>query len=269
VDIAEYAMLLNPNALDGDLQFTTQDGILTDGTVPSGSSLTYGYGDFVAQGILSLPPWWCSEERQFVRSDTQVFLGGEIAPFGMEPILADVQPDVTQNSIWAYLRENPSPVIGKTVNGGFWGEIPELEGQSLAVGLRATNLAISDLNDALPEPVKGRDGVPDLLPVGRRRVRGIDPHDAPVRREGRGHDPQHPVAAADVEDVRVRRHRQVGREQLRTSVELPAGEHPRIRREHERPPAERHADRRLAVGGPGPGGEVVVLHARRNARPTL
>ena len=165
VDIAEYVMLLNPNSLDSDLQFTTQDGILTDGTVPSGSSLTYGYGDFVAQGILSLPPWWCSEERQFVRSDTQVFLGGEIAPFGMEPILADVQPDVTQNSIWAYLRENPSPVIGKTVNGGFWGEIPELEGQSLEVALRATNLAISDLNDALPEPDAPNARVWDLVPA--------------------------------------------------------------------------------------------------------
>ncbi len=169
VAVTEYVMLLSPNPADTfDADLTTQDGILSDATIPAGSSETYGYGDFVARGILSMPPWWCTEERQFVHADVPVFLGGEIAPFGMESFLGDAQggPGGTQDQVWAYLREHASPVVGKTVNGAFWGEIPETAGQALDVVLRATNLAISDEGDSLPAPDAPTARVSDRIPAG-------------------------------------------------------------------------------------------------------
>ena len=167
VDISEFVMLLNPNPGDGFVPpFTTQDGILTHAKVPASSSFSYGYGDYVARGLLTMPPWWCTEQLQYVLADTPVFLGGEIAPFGMEPILADVQPGVTEGQVWAYLRENPSPVVGKTVNGAFWGQIPEIAGQRLAVIIRATNLAITDEGFGLPKPDAPTARVWDVAPAG-------------------------------------------------------------------------------------------------------
>lgn len=169
VAVNEYVMLLSPNPADQiDLPFTTQDGILTDSTIPPSSAVTYGYGEFVAEGILSMPPWWCTEERQYVQAEVPVFLGGEIAPFGLEPILGNMQGGTggTQDQVWAYLRENPSPVIGKTVNNAFWGEIPETSGQALSVVLRATNLAIWDNNDNLPAPNAPSARVSDRIPPG-------------------------------------------------------------------------------------------------------
>jgi hypothetical protein len=68
--------------------------------------------------------------------------------------------------LWAYLRDNPAPVVGKTVNDAFWDEIPETAGQSLHVVLRATNLAISDRNDLIPEPNAPSARVWDKIPPG-------------------------------------------------------------------------------------------------------
>ena len=168
VQIAEYALLMSPNPRESFVGATTQDGILTKTTVLSGDHVDYGYGDLVAQGILPAPAWWCTEEFQFVKKDIRIALGGEIAPFGLEPALATLVAGFggTQDTVWRYLRENPSPVVGKTVNGAFWLEIPETAGQTLTVQLRATNIAIKNTQDGLPDPDAPAARVWDAIPAG-------------------------------------------------------------------------------------------------------
>jgi len=69
VVIDEFVGLLSPNPRENrDPSDTTQDGILTHATIPANGVVNYGYGDFVAQGILPGPAWWCSERFQYVKS---------------------------------------------------------------------------------------------------------------------------------------------------------------------------------------------------------
>ncbi len=169
VRIEEFAILLSPNPREQVAGApTTQDGILTRTTVPAGGRIVYGYGDLVAQGVLSGPPWWCTEQFQFVKRDVGITLGGEIAPFDMEGVLGTLiaDPGGTQGNVWTHLRESPTTVVGKTVDGAFWREIPETAGQTFAVQLRATNIAIKDTQDGMPDPDAPGARVWDLVPAG-------------------------------------------------------------------------------------------------------
>ncbi|HEV8594364.1 MAG TPA: hypothetical protein VGR51_02430 [Thermoplasmata archaeon] len=168
VRVEEYAILLSPNPREGVVGATTQDGILTRTTVAAGSHVDYGYGDLVAQGILNGPAWWCTEQFQFVKKDVGITLGGEIAPFDMEGILAtlDGGPGGTQDNVWGHLRIAPTTVVGKTIDGAFWRDIPETAGQTIAVELRATNIAVKDTLDGQPDPDAPGARVWDLVPAG-------------------------------------------------------------------------------------------------------
>ena len=168
VRVDEFAMLLSPNPRESSFGVTTQDGVLTRTTVPAGGTVTYGYGDFVAQAILPAPAWWCTEQFQYVQPDVGIVLGGEIVPFAMESMVQSMEtgPDGTQNQIWGHLWTDPSLVVGKTVGGSFWREIPESAGQVLSVTLRATNLAIKDTTDGIADPDAPDARVWDVIPTG-------------------------------------------------------------------------------------------------------
>jgi len=172
--ISEFMLLMSPNPQEGLYGTTAQDGILTKQTVPAGGAIEYAYGDMVAQGVLPSPPWWCTEEYQFVQSGVRVVLGGEIVPFAMESNLNTVAPDPggTQSGVWGHLRLSPTPVVGKTIDGEFWKEIPETAGQLLHVVLRATNIAIKDTTDGLTDPDAPNALVWDVVPAGYAIVPG-------------------------------------------------------------------------------------------------
>src|SRR3989442_9297880 len=60
VAVSEEAVLMSPHPLQApapDPLRTTQDGVLTVGTVPGHGSLTYSYGDLVVQGFFAHPAW--------------------------------------------------------------------------------------------------------------------------------------------------------------------------------------------------------------------
>ena len=168
VRISEYVLLLSPNPRETTFGETTQDGFLTKTTVPAGSHVDFWHGDYVVDGILPGPAWWCSEQLQWTQSGVRIFLGGELLPFGMEPILNTLTtgPGGTQDQLWEYLRWHPSPVVGKTVDGEFWQEIPETAGELLKVEIRATNLAIKDTTDAITDPDAPNAVVWDVVPNG-------------------------------------------------------------------------------------------------------
>jgi len=169
VTVDEHAVLLSPNPRESrNPSDTTQDGVLTYTTVPANGVVNYGYGDYVANGLLSGPAWWCSEAFQYVKSGVSLTLGGEITPFGLNGLLASMQGGGggTQDQLWNYLASTPTPVVGKTVGGAFWLQVPEFPAQSLVVDLRATNLAIKNTQDGAPDPDAPNARVWDIVPVG-------------------------------------------------------------------------------------------------------
>ena len=172
--ISEFMLLMSPNPREGLYGTTAQDGILTKRTVPANGAIDYAYGDMVAQGILPAPPWWCTEQFQVVQSGVRIMLGGEIVPFAMESNLntQNPDPDGTQSGVWGHLRTYPAPVVGKTIDGEFWKEIPETAGQLLHVVLRATNIAIKDTTDTMPDPDAPNGVVWDVVPAGYAIVPG-------------------------------------------------------------------------------------------------
>ena len=169
VVIDEHAVLLSPNPRENrDPADTSQDAILTYYTIPPNGVVDFGYGDFVANGILAGPAWWCSEAFQYVKSGVSIALGGEIAPFALTSLLGTLQGGSggTQDQLWADLASAPTVVVGKTVNGAFWLQVPEFPAQSLTVDLRATNLAIKNTQDNDPDPDAPNARVWDVVPAG-------------------------------------------------------------------------------------------------------
>jgi len=168
VRVGDFALLMSPNPREGSPGMTAQDGILTLSTVPANGVLTYMYGDYVAQGILPSPAWWCTEEYQYILANVRITLGGELIPFNMETLVQTLTtgPSGTQELVWKHLREEVTPVVGKMVDGAFWKEIPETAGQALFVQLRATNIAIKNTQDGTADPDAPNARVWDIAPAG-------------------------------------------------------------------------------------------------------
>jgi uncharacterized repeat protein (TIGR01451 family) len=181
VIVDEYAMIMSPNPYESGSENPTgikwaQDGVFTNGTITSASSLTYNYGDKVVGALqpkLPPPPWWCTEDSELTAPNVQISLTGEIIPFDLwdginnpngtliEFDRGDVKTktSVTQAGIWRYLRDNAAPVIGKTP---MWKLIPNLPTEidiSLAVtniGFQAASSVI--VKDTLPSGYKFKSG---------------------------------------------------------------------------------------------------------------
>ena len=170
VDISEFVMLLSPNPRDlvyvGEV--TTQDGVLTNATVPAGGYVNYTWGDSVAWGWMPGPAWWCTELHQGITAGVFFTLGGEILPFELWSIAGSMipSPDGTQDRLWSYLEASPVVVVGKTVDGAFWKGVAGTAGQSLYVELHATNLAVKNVNDTIPDPDAPNARVWDAVPAG-------------------------------------------------------------------------------------------------------
>lgn len=171
VEIEEYPVLLSPapwQTPQPDPLGTTQDAVLTNGTVPAGGTLLYSYGELVLAGKLAGPMWWCMEEMQFSRADVGFAVGGETLPFALRPILEHTfytdEGNNTQTELWATLRENPAVVVGKRP---LWTTLNETAGQRLRVRIDATNLAIWSTDDGITRDVNvTRGAIEEEVPVG-------------------------------------------------------------------------------------------------------
>ena len=151
VVLSEEAVLMSPFFAESpapDPRPTTQDAVLTTGTVPAGGSLVYFYGEDVLQGYLPEPPWWCSEEFQFTRAGASFAVGGETLPFVLRPMLANrhwESPESnTQADLWWFLRTHPAVVVGKEP---LWAQVDAEAGERVEVRVRATNLAVYTFDD--------------------------------------------------------------------------------------------------------------------------
>jgi|GEM_PF-3178602 len=171
VSIAEYPILMSPAPWQSPQPAplaTTQDAVLTNGTVPAGGTLLYSYGELVLAGELLGPAWWCMEEMQFTKADISFAIGGETLPFALRPVLEHPyyrdQGDNTQTALWADLRARAAVVVGKQP---LWTAINDNAGQRLRVRIDATNLAIWSTDDAITANVNvTRGGIEDDVPAG-------------------------------------------------------------------------------------------------------
>ena len=218
VAVSEEAVLMSPHPLQApapDPLRTTQDGVLTVGTVPAHGSLTYSYGDLAVQGFLAHPAWWCSEEFQFTQAEIPYRIGGETLPFALRPILANEHHDGsgsnTQDDFWTYLRSNPTVVVGKEP---LWTQVDGTSGQRIHVTIDATNIAVYTFEDTITKDVNVTHGaLEDTVPAGWSVEEGsysvppdeIVSHtdgsrtlrwyvDLPAALEGSSEDPQYPSA---------------------------------------------------------------------------
>lgn len=143
--IEEHVQILNPNPLDLAPQVTTQDGALVPTyTIPPSGAITY---NVYIPGVPNPSPyWWCTEEKQYTKEDVEVTLGGEIMPYVMQDILDEQSLGNIQNEIWAYQRENPALVIGKTP---LWKRIPDNQENEIDVQLAVTNTGFQQATSAL------------------------------------------------------------------------------------------------------------------------
>jgi len=171
VAITEYPILMSPAPWQSPQPAalaTTQDAVLTNGTVPAGGSLLYSYGELVLAGELSEPAWWCMEEMQFTKADAAFAIGGETLPFALRgmlehPFYTD-RGNNTQTALWASLRESPGVVVGKQP---LWTELNDTAGQRLRVRIDATNLAIWSTDDGVTADVNvTRGAIEDEVPAG-------------------------------------------------------------------------------------------------------
>ena len=171
VAITEYPILMSPAPWQSPQPAalaTTQDAVLTNGTVPAGGSLLYSYGELVLAGELSEPAWWCMEEMQFTKADAAFAIGGETLPFALRgmlehPFYTD-RGNNTQTALWASLRESPGVVVGKQP---LWTELNDTAGQRLRVRIDATNLAIWSTDDGVTADVNvTQGGIEDEVPAG-------------------------------------------------------------------------------------------------------
>ncbi len=170
VVVPEEAVLMSPHPGQSpvpDPLSTTQDAVLTNASIPAGTSLTYVYGLYGLLGILSGPTWWCLEEMQFSKAGVTFALGGETLPFALRPLVerpyfANMM-DNSQTALWAYFRNHASVVVEKlplerSVNAS--------GGDHIRVRLDATNLAVWSTDDTVSSNVNVTGGVleDDLLP---------------------------------------------------------------------------------------------------------
>ena len=173
-------MILSPNPYETapelpDGSRWAQDGIFSHGSVAPGSSLTYNYGDYVIGDYvdpyskLPPPPWYCTEDSEYVEPNVDVALTGEIAPFDLwntitNPDGAETFHDrgdgtapgrttVTQGFVWGYLRQNAAVVTGKTP---MWQLIPNIPSE-VDIDIAVTNLGFIAAPDVI---------VVDRLPPG-------------------------------------------------------------------------------------------------------
>lgn len=148
--IDEYIMLMSPSPSNPSedvpgIDDETQDGVLIPTySISSGSSLTYNYGEYVAYGILSPPPWWCTEDSEYTNANIPITLGGEIFPYDMIPIIQNYNY-YTQDDVWAYMRDNPTLVIGKLP---LWEEIANI-GDEVDITLDVTNIGFHDAQNVV------------------------------------------------------------------------------------------------------------------------
>ncbi len=218
VAVSEEAVLMSPHPLQTpapDPARTTQDAVLTMETVPAHGSLTYSYGDLVAQNFLAHPAWWCSEEFQFTQAEIPYRIGGETLPFALRPILANEHHEGsgsnTQDDFWTYLRSNPTVVVGKEP---LWTQIDGTSGQRIHVTIDATNIAVYTFEDTITNDVNVTHGVlEDTVPAGWSVEEGsysVPPDenvshddgsrtlrwyvDLPAALESNSEDPQYPSA---------------------------------------------------------------------------
>lgn len=148
VVISDFPVLMSPAPTQSPLprpQDTTQDVVLTDGTVPAGGSLVYAYGEFVLAGWLDPGPplWWCLEEFQFTKAEIAFQVSGQTLPFALRSRLEhpyyNGPADNTQTAIYADLRAEPAVVVSKEP---LWTAIDAAAGQRIRIRIDATNLAI-------------------------------------------------------------------------------------------------------------------------------
>ena len=192
VVLSEEAVLMSPFFAESpapDPRSTTQDAVLTTGTVPAGGSLVFFYGEDVLQGYLPEPPWWCSEEFQFTRAGASFAVGGETLPFVLRPMLANrhwESPESnTQADLWWFLRTHPAVVVGKDP---LWAQVDAEAGERVEVQVRATNLAVFTFDDDYVTNVNVTAGwLVDTVPRGWAIEAGsfsVEPDDVVTNEDG-------------------------------------------------------------------------------------
>jgi hypothetical protein len=170
VIVPEEAVLMSPHPGQSpvpDPLNTTQDAVLTNATIPAGSSLTYVFGLYVLLGLLTGPSWWCLEEMQFTKAGVTFAPGGETLPFALRSLVEhpySASPaDNSQAALWAYFRHHASVVVEKLP---LEGSVNASGGNHTKVRLDATNLAVWSTDDNISANVNVTGGVveDDLLP---------------------------------------------------------------------------------------------------------
>lgn len=171
IAISEYPVLMSPSPIQSPAPNpldTTQDAVLTNGTVPAKGSLMYAYGEYVAAGFLTGPSWWCMEEMQFPKAGVVFALSGQTLPYGLRPVVE--QPffhtgtDNTQTALYRDLRSSPAVVVSKEP---LWTTVPDAAGQKIRVRIDATNMAVWSTQDAITADVNVTgDHVQDVVPAG-------------------------------------------------------------------------------------------------------
>jgi hypothetical protein len=145
VKIDEEVHMLSPNPLDIFPQVTTQDGALTEATIPAQSSQLFTYGDPGIGESRPEPNWWCTEARQMTQASVKVTLGGEVLPYAMQSILTRPRSQ-RQADLWDYQEFNPAVVIGKTP---LWKEIPDNQQNVVDIQLAITNTGFESATNVL------------------------------------------------------------------------------------------------------------------------
>ncbi|MGQ0797521.1 MAG: PKD domain-containing protein [Methanobacteriota archaeon] len=192
VVLSEEAVLMSPFFAQSpvpDPRSTTQDAVLTTGTVPAGGSLVYLYGEDVLRGYLPEPPWWCSEAFQFTHAGVSFSVGGETLPFVLRPMLANRHwegPESnTQADLWWYLRSHPAVVVGKDP---LWAQVEAEAPARAEVRVRGTNLAVYTFDDDRAADVNVTAGwLIDRVPPGWTVEAGsfsVEPNEVVTNEDG-------------------------------------------------------------------------------------
>ncbi len=171
ITISEFPVLMSPLPSQSPQPAptsTTQDAVLTNGTVPAGGELTFGYGAYVTAGYLPGPAWWCMEEMQYTVADLGFVVGGQTLPFALRPLVE--QPfyqsatDNTQVALWNTLRSSPAIVVSKEP---LWTTLNGSAGQKVRVRVDATNMAVWSTDDTFSANVNVTGGsIEDVVPAG-------------------------------------------------------------------------------------------------------
>ena len=171
VVITEEPVLLSPSPSQSPQpgpSDTTANAALSLATLPAHGSVLFSYGEYVAAGSLSGPPWWDLEEMQSTREGVAFQIGGETLPFALRTLVEHpyyhAGADNTQMALWAYLRSYPTVVVGKLP---LWSTVAHTAGQTVRVRIDATNLAVWATDDAYAANVNVTKGlIEDNVPAG-------------------------------------------------------------------------------------------------------